>query len=489
MASYSFERLPEVFPTTAQHTAVVTRGLREQKIRPIRRGLYTTNMTEPLETVVRRHLWPIVAILAPGAVISHRTALDARPTPRGMVVVTAGYARAIDLPGLRIRMMTGKGALPTDSRFIEDLHMSSQARSLLECLSGKVYGDESPFLSSGAIETWLEKLIPLGEARVNAIRDEAKAIAPVLGYEKEFDRLNQIIGTLLGTKKAKLSSPTAIARAAGDPYDPKRLELFQILFQDLAAWPAPSRPDPVTSNPDFQNIGFYDAYFSNYIEGTRFEVDEAIDITFNNKIPAARPDDAHDVLGTFRIVSNVAEMTRKVSQLRAVEFLDLIRGWHHTIMQSRHDKRPGEFKVIANQAGQTRFVEPQHVEGTLRRGFEMAAALPTPFARAMFLMFIIAEVHPFDDGNGRVARAIMNAELIAHQERRIIVPTSYRTEYVDSLRLLSRDRSPRTFARMADFAQDFTFDIDFSDMKLARVRLEAWNAFDEASDAHLRRPQ
>jgi hypothetical protein len=41
---------------------------------------------------------------------------------------------------------------------------------------------------------------------------------------------------------------------------------------------------------------------------------------------------------------------------------------------------------------------------------------------------------------------------------------------------------------MADQAQEFSADIDFSDFDEARVRLAAWNAFEEDTDARLRRP-
>jgi hypothetical protein len=43
----------------------------------------------------------------------------------------------------------------------------------------------------------------------------------------------------------------------------------------------------------------------------------------------------------------------------------------------------------------------------------MCHALDHPFKRAAFMLFLISEVHPFIDGNGRVARVMMNAELVA----------------------------------------------------------------------------
>jgi Fic family protein len=45
--------------------------------------------------------------------------------------------------------------------------------------------------------------------------------------------------------------------------------------------------------------------------------------------------------------------------------------------------------------------------------FEIGHRLIDPFQRAVYVMFVVAEVHPFLDGNGRVARIAMNAELTA----------------------------------------------------------------------------
>jgi hypothetical protein len=488
VASYSFRSLPEVFATSAKDKALVDAGLREGRLRKLRRGLYTTVVDEAPETVVKRNLWKVVSILCPGIVVSHRTALEGRPTASGLVVVTGGYERRVDLPGLRIRQMKGPGPLPGDAKLVEGLSMSSRPRFLLECLSGKVYGADSPYLSVEAVEEFVERHLMLGASVINEIRDSARRISEPLQMDKEFGRLDSMIGALLGTRKTKLRSKTAIARAAGMPYDSRRMELCQSLLDELNAWPETVRPDGDRPGYWFPNMAFFDAYFSNFIEGTEFEIEEAKEIVFENKIPRTRPEDAHDVLGTFRIVGSPTHMRTQISRLETGEFLDLLKGWHLTMMQGRPDKRPGQFKELSNRAGNTLFVEPTLAEGTLRQGFELGRALRTAFRRAAFLLFLVAEVHPFDDGNGRLARAVANAELVSHGECRILIPTAFRTEYLDSLRLLSREGKARTLVRMADQAQEFADDVDFSDFETAKVRLAAWNAFDTDSEARLRRP-
>jgi len=63
------------------------------------------------------------------------------------------------------------------------------------------------------------------------LRDHAREIASTLGYAAQFKRLNNLIGALLGTHEAKiLTAKQAVASAAGRPYDPHRLEIFDGLF-------------------------------------------------------------------------------------------------------------------------------------------------------------------------------------------------------------------------------------------------------------------
>ena len=81
------------------------------------------------------------------------------------------------------------------------------------------------------------------------------------------------------------------------------------------------------------------------------------------------------------------------------------------ILAGRPDKNPGQFKSQVNRVGETVFVEPDLVLGTLHRGWDLIPTLQNPMARAIYAMFLVAEVHPFSDGNGRIARIMMNAEL------------------------------------------------------------------------------
>ena len=237
----------------------------------------------------------------------------------------------------------------------------------------------------------------------------------------------------------------------------------------------------------FATVAFFDAYFSNCIEGTEFEVGEARAIVFDGRIPAARPLDAHDVLGTYAVVGSRAAMSQSVTALSSFEaFLDHLRATHRTLMAQRTDKRPGEFKQTSNRAGDTHFVAPWHIHGTLRIGFDLVRALPQPFQRAAAMMFVLTEVHPFDDGNGRLARAYMNAELVAGGSTRIIIPTVFREEYLQGLRSLSRQQHPDVLIAVLDFAQRWVAALDWSDLASVERQLVACHAFERpGSDIRL----
>jgi hypothetical protein len=89
-------------------------------------------------------------------------------------------------------------------------------------------------LSQAELEERLEEIIRLqGVAALNQIRDDARTVSKSLKLSAEYQGLNKIIGTLLGTKNTKLKSLTGKARQAESPYDSARLELFQTLHAEL----------------------------------------------------------------------------------------------------------------------------------------------------------------------------------------------------------------------------------------------------------------
>jgi hypothetical protein len=146
------------------------------------------------------------------------------------------------------------------------------------------------------------------------------------------------------------------------------------------------------------------------------------------------------------------------------------------IMGGRPDAGPGEYKERGNRAGMTYFVHPDLVRGTLREGFMIGHTLPEGLPRAIFAMFLVAEVHPFADGNGRVARLLMNCELSAVRQCRAMIPLSYRDEYLSALRALSQNTNPTPLWRVLDRAQRWASLVDWIDRDRLLELMEQTNA-------------
>jgi len=476
------EALPPVlFPGANSTERRKLAGLKAAgRIRLVGPRLYVSVPEAETARTIQR-TWPtIVSRLFPDAFLTHRTALEFRPSPDGEIFITARSRRDVRYPGLVLKFVRGPGPLPDDPPFL-NIRSSSQPRAFLENLSTRP-STRPRVLPVEPLEARLEQILHLGgEEELNKLRDRAREIALELGWNKEFKRLDGLIGTLLGTRDGHVSSAAARARAAGEPFDAACFERLQLLFAELRS-PLPGIRDSYEMPDHFRNKAFFESYFSNYIEGTTFEIEEAEKIIFEKKIPAHRPKDAHDIAGTFEIVSDLGEMRRTPNDLG--ELLQLLRSRHAKMLARRPEAQPGIFKPKPNYAGDTRFVHPEYVVGTLRKGVDLYKDLGAGLPRAIFMMFLVTDVHPFVDGNGRTARIMMNAELLSAGQAIIIIPTVFRDDYVQALRALSRRNRPAGLVQALVKAQKFSH-LPFSPYPQILKELIQRNWFREPDEARL----
>jgi hypothetical protein len=442
-------------------------------------GIYIRpSRSETAAQIVRRNHLTVLAHEVPGAVITDRSSrriLD----PDGRVFVVHARKRPLDLPGLVIVPRRGTGPLASDASLPDGLFIASTPRALIENLAGR--GER--YLSREEVERWVVDLLDTrGEAHLNAIRDQARALAHEMDRRAAFERLDRMIAAALATgPAAAVATDVLRARAAGRGHDPDRVELFRDLVGELervAPTQLPALPD---DQPRRTLLPFYEAYFSNYIEGTEFTLDEAASIILDGERSTDRPADAHDIIGTYQVVADETEMARVARSSDG--FVDLLKDRHAAILAGRPEGRPGQFKQRPNRAGSSVFVAPPLVEGTLRAGFDIGAGLVDPFARAAYAMFVVSEVHPFTDGNGRIARVMMNAELVAAAEVRIIVPTVYRNDYLRNLKAATHNGSFRGLIAALRFLRAYTAQVDFSTRPAAERDLVRTNALRDPNEA------
>ncbi|HVC68137.1 MAG TPA: Fic family protein [Acidimicrobiales bacterium] len=372
--------------------------------------------------------------------------------------------------------VVGPGALPGDMPLPHGLSLSGPARSLIENVD-------------------LRGRRPTFRAGTAAVEDQIDALARsggVTGIQRSIDQLDVIAGSfdpsatqtvrtrLLAVLGSPSGGPLGItssrlgARLAGQPFDQQRLELIEGLVEVLEAR-APRPVAMIGPAEAWAWLPFFESYFSNFIEGTEFGVEEARRIAVEGEVPADRPADAHDVAATYRLAADPVDQLR--TPRSGEQLVEMLAYRHRVLMAARPQKRPGEFKVKPNYAGGYQFVLPELVEGTLVRGFDLVDVVTDPLGRAVAMMALVAECHPFDDGNGRVARLTSNAELSVAGQVRIVIPTVYRNNYLAALSGMSGGAGKgQALVAVLEYAQRWVAAVDWRDYQRSLETLTACNA-------------
>lgn len=463
-----------IFPQDTSDAKRLSREVQSGRLKRIRQGIYTDANWEDIPQLLHNRWYEIVAYLYPTAIASHTTAASLKPE-NNTVHITAEVGRQNKIAigeDLIIEVHPGDVNTLTE-RFCPELNRSSPARLFMENLQ-RAHQDVQ--LPKARGQLWVEQelvkyLTRYSESGLNALRDQAKEHYQRLDMAEEYQQLDQLISALLTTHTADvLQSSLAIASAKREPYDQTRLELLTQLKDYLFRCEFPERPYRYNKS-SWRHLSFFESYFSNYIEGTEFEINEAEQIVFSKREIINRSADSHDVLSVFEVVQDYTEMVTVPSS--ADDLLQRLCHRHRIIMHARPEKRPGEFKTEPNKAGDTLFVLPSHVEGTIAQAFTLYQQLPIGMPRAIFMQFLITECHPFDDGNGRLARIMMNAELVAQEQFKLIVPTVHRDSYLNGLRQASRSGRFRTLCKVFADLQAYTSTIPWDDYGSARSTLEA----------------
>lgn len=457
----------------------VQRKLQAGRLSLIVKGIATSRVPSEWPALIARERIRVLAALFPGAVFGYRSAFSGGLPMDNVVYLSHSYSHTVTLPGLTVMAYKGsarqEGDMPMQGKA---LYFPSEPRLLLENLT-QSRGLIKKSAGRQAVE---ERLLGMcdarGEASLLHLRDAARVLAPALGFDKEFKLLDALVGSILGSRASQLTTATGKARTAQPPYDPDRLALFEKLAAGLRAAPLRQPANVATTPTQRTHFAFLESYFSNFIEGTEFDVQQARGFVLDGLPIEARPKDSHDIIGVFRQALNPGWANQVLAPGASVEVQ--LRARHADQMAERPETAPGEFKVKANRAGNTEFVLPKLVRGTLIEGSKLLPTVPAGTARALLAMFVVSEVHPFNDGNGRLARLVMNAELSVLGACRIIVPTLFREEYLDCLRVLTRDGNPVPFVAAMQKIQGWTAAFDYTDLDGVIDHMKACNAFERS---------
>jgi hypothetical protein len=421
---------------------LVRKGL-AYKIAP---RVYTTNLADNTEAIVKRNWFRIIAHLYPGAVLSHRSALECKPTPTGHIFVTHAYNNIVELPGLTIHLLKGRGPILDDKPFFDTLYKSQDARAFLEnCMPSRKIEEVAKSLKTAEISQKLAEINQIhSESALIRLKEQATVLAPMLGLEKELKVLSKLISA--AKDQALPSTPnqtSGLSSYLGKPFHLPTVKLLEELYGHLAGNNYPQYPDLNMATVTFQHYAFFESYFSQYLDGNEFDLSEARKIIETSSPLQGRKEDAEDLLHTYQLCSNKKEMATCPKSVE--EFIQQLQKRHAFLISSRPNKNPGKFKESNNHSGISELIPWQLIEGTLIKGFDWYALLQDPFAKAIYLFFMLTEINPFIEGNGALARIMMNAELVAKNLTKIMIPVVYADVYQLSINKISQHQDFQAF--------------------------------------------
>jgi hypothetical protein len=466
---------------TPSEQRVVQRRVASGELHQVHSGIATPLPVADWPALLRREKMRILAALFPKTVVADRSAFDGIV---GSTIYLAGssHARVVELPGLKVVLLSGPGPVDGDTPMQgRELYFPSLARTLLDVMEPAPSDDDPGYARKVSTEELVRRLISIcdsrGEQAFIELRERVKAVGAQLNTpQAHLQQLDRLMGAILGTLPGqKMASSNGTGRARG--YDAARMDLFHTLVQGLKAYEFQRIEDVVGSPSAAANFAFLESYFSNFIEGIEFETDEARAIALDGKISTLRPQDAHDIKSVFDQATG-PWWGRAVTDTKAFE--KTLRERHGLMMAARPEVSPGEFKATRNAAGNTTFVEPRLVLGTLREAGLLLHDVDAGMPRALLAMFIVSEVHPFNDGNGRLARLVMNSELSAAGEVRIMVPTLFRDEYLDCLREMTRAARTKPYLDAMTNIQRWTSAFRYDDLDVTIDLMKRCNAFEKS---------
>jgi hypothetical protein len=462
------------FPKDNNDAKRLSKQSAQGKLTRIRRGIYTDAKSQDIPELLYARWHEVVDYLFKGAIATHITAVELRPVNQ-TVFITAGVKfrkKVVISAALTIEVYPGDCTVLTEP-FVANMQSSAPPRYLMENLQyAKKTAKSAQVKSLGKrwVERELHKILEQrGEDELNRIRFEAYKASGRLRMEDQFKQLDILIGAILLTQSIE-----PLKSVKKEPLNRLVIDRFEQLADYLKRCELPRKPYQYESL-SWRNLSFYESHFSTDLDGTKLTIDEAQEIVFSNEIINKRHQDSLDVLSVYNLVHDYQEMI--IVPRNADELLELLKQRHELIMHQRPNNRPGLLRIEPDKTDESALVLskyvvlPQDIEGTLSAAFNIYQALLRGPMRGIFIQFVVAQCLPFDDGNGRLARVMMNAELTSVDQHKLIVPIVHRDSYFNGLNSATNSNSFRAMIKTFSDLHAYTASIDWHDYAQARATL------------------
>lgn len=217
-------------------------------------------------------------------------------------------------------------------------------------------------------------------------------------------------------------------------------------------------PAPEVVNRVAQKLRIQADYHSNAIEGNQLTLGETRSLILHGLTAHGKPLRDHlDIQGHDEAVRAIEDAVAKTRDLNQV----FIRNLHGVLLKEPYevdaitpDGKPvkrviaiGQYKTLPNNVetstGETYYFSPpeqvpQEMTDLIDWYREQESAGDHPIIIAAAFHYRFVRIHPFDDGNGRMARLLMNMILMKHGYTVAVVPREKREQYLEELERIDR---------------------------------------------------
>jgi len=188
-------------------------------------------------------------------------------------------------------------------------------------------------------------------------------------------------------------------------------------------------------------------YTSNAIEGNSLTESETKVIIEDGLTIGGKPLKDHlEALGHALAYDHISSLASAKTDITEKDILKL----HHLFYEKIDEDNAGKYRKIPVFVSGTDFVFPAPAKvPVLMKKFVAAIGQtkkklhPVEFAAWLHDQFI--DIHPFVDGNGRVARLLMNLALLQTGYVITIIPPVMRSNYIEIVRTGQKGGNPRPF--------------------------------------------
>lgn len=215
----------------------------------------------------------------------------------------------------------------------------------------------------------------------------------------------------------------------------------------------PLPPDVLSQIQDYYKIGL--TYSSNALEGNTLDLVETKVVLEDGLTIGGKPMKDHlEALGhaeAYKELLNIAEGDTITEEN--------IKKFHHLFYNKIDEANAGEYrkKQVIITGSDVDFPKPADLDILMKNFVQQIPQLkkdlhPVEFAAMVHAIFV--NIHPFIDGNGRVARLLTNLALLQSGYNITIIPPVVRSDYIRAL----QDSNKNNFTPFVNFISEMVLE-------------------------------